>query len=325
MKRFVLSGPNPIFGSPKKTSSEHHRRALPVRCITAALLSAGLLVAIPTFANVSVPNKAQEQSGPTKAIEAQIDKQTAAAAAEKRKQLLTDAAAAIAQTQQAVKALDDKKSDVALKALADATGKLALMLSRDPSLKLAPIATDVVTMDVFAKPETIKLTLAEARKALSDNDIRTVRSLVDLLASEVQIRTTHIPLATYPAAIKAATPLIDAGKLDEARTQLQAALGTIVVTTDVIPLPKLRAENLLKGAQALTEKNNRSKEENDKLANDLKTVREQLQIAELLGYGKKRDFKPLYAQLDAIEKSAAQGSSNTGWFDKIRKQVAEVF
>jgi hypothetical protein len=55
----------------------------------------------------------------------------------------------------------------------------------------------------------------------------------------------------------------------------------------VIPLPKLRAEHLLKQAQELAEKKDRSKEENDKLAKHLQTVREQLQMAELLGYGKK--------------------------------------
>ena len=56
-----------------------------------------------------------------------------------------------------------------------------------------------------------------------------------------------------PPAIKPITPLIDAGKIDEARTQLQAALATLVITTDVIALPKLRAQSLLKEAQTLTE------------------------------------------------------------------------
>ena len=120
-------------------------------------------------------------------------------------------------------------------------------------------------------------------------------------------------------------PLIDAGKIDEAKTQLQTALNTMVVTTDVIPLPKLRAETLLKEAQPLTEKKDRSTGDNDKLANQLKTVREQLQMAELLGYGKKPDFQPMYAQLESIEKTSAGGKSGAGWFDKIRKQIAEAF
>ena len=81
---------------------------------------------------------------------------------------------------------------------------------------------------------------------------------------------------------------------------------------------------VLKQAQGLTEKK-RSAGDNDKLANQLKAVREQLQMAELLGYGKKQDFQPMYAQLESIEKTSAGGKSGAGWFDKIRKQIAEAF
>ena len=191
-----------------------------------------------------------------------------------------------------------------------------LLLARRDA-ELAPVSTAVITYDLLA--------LAEARKALNDGAIPRARLLVEVLASETQIRTTNIPLATYPAAIKAITPLIDAGKIDEAKTQLQAALSTLVITTDVIPLPKLRAENMLKDAQAMTEKKDRSKEDNDKLAADLKGAREQLQMAELLGYGKRQDYQPMYAQLDGIEKASAGGKSGTGWFDKIKKQMSEIF
>lgn len=264
-------------------------------------------------------------SASSKAVQSQVDKQTTAAAAEKRKQLLTDAAAAIAQTQKALKALEEKKSDVALKALADATGKLEVIVARDPSLRLAPVATEVVTFDVYADPETLKGAIADARRALSEGDIPRARRLVEAFASETQIRTTNIPLATYPSAIKAITPLIDAGKIDEATSKLQMALNTMVVTTEVIPLPKLRAENLLNDAQALAEKKDRSKDDNDRLAGELRSVRAQLQMAELLGYGKKRDFQPMYAQLASIEKASSNGKSGVGWFAKIRQQVAEVF
>ena len=36
----------------------------------------------------------------------------------------------------------------------------------------------------------------------------------------------QIPLATYPAAIKAVAPLIDAGHMEEAKAALEAALNT---------------------------------------------------------------------------------------------------
>lgn len=72
----------------------------------------------------------------------------------------------------------------------------------------------------------------------------------------------------------------------------------------MVPLPKHRAEELLKLAQGLSEKKDRTNKENDDLANHLKEARNQLKIAELLGYGDKKAYKPMYDQLEEIEKKA---------------------
>ena len=154
----------------------------------------------------------------------------------------------------ALQDLKDKKNKEALDALANATGKLELVLARNPKLDLAPVNTQVVILDVLSNRDTVKAVHNEAKMCLSDNDIQKARPLISSLASEIQYRTHHLPLATYPAAIKAIVPLIDAGKIDEAKAELQATLNTLVVTTQVVPLPKLRAEEMLKEAQSLAEK-----------------------------------------------------------------------
>ena len=141
-----------------------------------------------------------------------------------------------------------------LAALEQATGKLELILARDPGLALAPVDLEVVTYDLLANPDTVKAMIHDAENYLEDGEIQKARPFVANLASEIQFRTTSIPLATYPSAIKAVTPLIDEGKLDEAKDALQSALNTLVVSTDeVVPLPKLRAEQMLKNAEALAE------------------------------------------------------------------------
>ena len=300
-------------------------RRLALKPLHVALLIMGLIFLTPSLAADSTrTSKPPTQSETAKAVQSQIDKQTLNAATEKRKNLLADATAAIAETEKALRALEEKKSDAALTDLAEATGKLELIVARDPKLALAPVHMDVVSYDFFASPATVKSTVQTAKKALNAGEIQTARVLVDALASEVQLRTTNIPLATYPIAIKAITPLIDAGKIDEAKAKLQAAMNTLVVTTEVIPLPKLRAENLLKEAQTLAEKKDRSKDENDQLAAHLKSAREQLQIAELLGYGQQKDYKPMQEQIDGIEKASVGGRSGFGWFDKIKKQMADL-
>jgi hypothetical protein len=287
----------------------------------------GLAMSLPSFsADSALPAKPQTQSEANQSVQPKVDKQTADAAAEKRKKLFADATAALAETHKALKALENKNNEAALKALAEVTGKLDLIVARDPKLAQTPVSTEVVTYDLMANLDTIKSVIQEATTHLNDGEIQKARPLVANLASEIQYRTHHIPLATYPAAIKAVVPLIDAGKIDEAKARLQAALNTLVVTTDeVIPLPKLRAEHLLKQAQELAEKKDRSKEENDKLAKHLQAAREQLQMAELLGYGKKADFKPMHEQIGEIENKSAGGKSGTGWFDKLKQQLADVF
>ena len=292
------------------------------------LMSLGVLaMSAPSFgADSALPTKPQAQSEASQSVQSKVDKQTADAAAEKRKKLFADATAALAETQKALKALENKKNDAALKALAEVTGKLDLIVARDPKLAQTPVATEVVTYDLLGNLDTIKSVIKDAKAYLNDGEIQRARPLVANLASEIQYRTHHIPLETYPAAIKAIAPLIDAGKIDEAKARLQAALNTLVVTTDeVIPLPKLRAEHLLKQAQELAEKKDRSKEDNDKLAKFLQATREQLQMAELLGYGKKNDYNPMYEQISEIEKKSADGKSGTGWFEKVKQQLADLF
>ena len=60
-------------------------------------------------------------------------------------------------------------------------------------------------------------------------------------------------------------------------------------------------------AQRLAKKKDRSPDESDQLAAYLKTAREQLQIAKLLGYGHQKDYKPMQEQIDGIEKAALWG------------------
>jgi len=295
------------------------------KTLYAALLSLGLIASSPAFAqDTALPHKPQEQTEVGKSVQPQVDAKATEQAAEKRKKITADAIAAVAETRNALKLLDEKKADEALAALERVTGKLELILARDPKLALAPVDVEVITFDLIAKLDTIKAVIKEAEDYLEDGEVQKARRLVANLASEIQIRTTSIPLATYPGAIKAVAPLIDAGKVDEAKVALQAALNTLVVTTDVIPLPVLRAETLLRNAEALAENKERTDKDNKTLANQLAEARNQLKMAELLGYGNKKAFKPMYEQIDQIEEKTADGKSGKGWFDKIKQQLSDL-
>jgi len=302
-------------------------KRLTLNALTAALFSLGLAVSGPVFAEDSaLPAEPQAQTPASESVQPKVDEKSIEKAAEKREKITTDAVAAVIETKNALQFLEEKKTEEALDALEKATGKLELILARDPSLALAPVDVEVVSYDVLASVDTVKAVIEQAEDYLEDGEIQKARPLVANLASEIQIRTTSIPLATYPDAIKAVTPLIDDGKTDAARMALQAALNTLVVTTDdVIPLPTLRAEWLLKKAEALAENEGRTIKDNETLAGLLAEARNQLQMAEVLGYGTKKSFKPIYKQLDEIETKTAGGKGGKGWFDVIKQQISDLF
>ncbi len=301
-------------------------KTMKLKTLPAALLSLGLIASMPAFAeDTALPAEAQAQSEATESVQPQVDAKMTEKAAEKRKKIAADAVAAVNETNKALKLLDEKKTDEALASLERATGKLELILARAPDLALAPVDVEVVTYDLLANLDTVKAMVHDAENYLEDGEVQKARPLVANLASEIVFRTTSIPLATYPDAIKAVTPLIDDGKLDEAKAALQAALNTLVVTTDdVIPLPVLRAEVLLKNAEALAENKERTVKDNETLASQLAEAKNQLKMAELLGYGTKKSFKPMYEQLDEIEQKTAGGKGGKGWFDKIKQQLSDL-
>ena len=118
---------------------------------------------------------------------------------------------------------------------------------------------------------------------------------------------------------------MDDGKIDEAKQALQAALNTVVITKQVVPLPVLRSEALLKRAEELAEKSDRTDAEREELTDKLAAVRNQLAMAKLLGYGEQGDYESLNVQLDDVQKRTQDGQSGEGLFDKMKAAMSELW
>ena len=118
---------------------------------------------------------------------------------------------------------------------------------------------------------------------------------------------------------------MDDGKIDEAKQALQAALNTVVITKQVVPLPVLRSEALLKRAEELAEKSDRTDAESEELTDKLAAVRNQLAMAKLLGYGEQGDYESLNVQLDDVQKRTQDGQSGEGLFDKMKAAMSELW
>ena len=256
-------------------------------------------------------------SAASKAAQPQVDDKAAREADKKRAELT--------KTQEALTLLDAKKTKEALAALELASGKLELVLARDAKLALAPVDVRVITHDIHANVESVKKAVKLSRELLGDGEVQKARPIVANLASEIVIQTDNLPMATYPAAIKSAARLIDSGKIDNAKAELARALNTLVVTSVAFPLPVLRAEAAMAKAEKLAETDRRDAKQNEELSTLLSSVRTEIEMAQILGYGKKADFKPIFDQVKSIEQKSAGGKSGKGWFDELKTRIQKLF
>jgi len=193
-----------------------------------------------------------------------------------------------------------------------------VVVARDPSLALAPVDVSSVVVDLLATPEEINAAKREALRLMKDHQLQLARPIVTSLASEVQIKTTYIPLGSYPLALKSAAALLKDGQEDEARQVLAQALATLVVEDVIVPLPLLRASALIEEAKALSGKADRTDEENQALAVLLDAIDLEIARGEALEYGGEDAFEPLKAEMKEVRKKLADGGSGEGVFDKLK-------
>ena len=147
------------------------------------------------------------------------------------------------------------------------------------------------------------------------------RDIMLNLASELDIFVTALPIGTYPVAIKAIIPLIEAEKYNEAIQLLTEALETLVLEKIVLPLPIMRAEQTIKQASELTkDKEDAKKEELQEL---LAYAKEQLLLAQALGYGKiDEDYKPLLEEIEKIEAILKSEESTKDIFENLKEKLS---
>lgn len=287
----------------------------------ASLLAAlALFVAVPVMGGEE--QTSTEASGVKSNTEERVQEEVDEKLAERREAMLKEAHAALDETNAALRALEEGKNQEALEALARATGKLELLVARDPELALAPVDMQVVTYDLYATPKAIRAARDEAETLLEDGKVQEARVLLSTLASEIVISVRNLPLATYPDAIKAISPLIDEGKSEEAQVALRAALNTIVVTKHVVSLPVLRAGHLLAEAEELLGKEERSEQEQEQIDQLVATARAQLEIAEVLGYGRDADYEKFREQVAELEAKIRGDEPTEGTFARLRQSLA---
>jgi hypothetical protein len=217
--------------------------------------------------------------------------------------------------------LDIEKKDTkgAFKMLEKADGQLTVILARDPHLKLAPINVRAGISDLESSPDAIHHAVKDAQSALDQGQIQSARALLSPLVSEMRIYTDYLPLEFYPDAIKRASREIQESKLKAAETTLADAMGSIVTTEDIIPLPPLKAEGDVVEAEQLLNKD--KVKDKDQALSLLKSADVHLANANALGYGKYQDIR---GEITSIEAKVEGGAIKPDLFARVKHFFHEM-
>lgn len=255
-------------------------------------------------------------------VRADVERRRSDAEQQARRSFDRDAVAAIEDTRQAVQALAaDNKPDDALAAIERATGKLDVLLTRNPQAALLPVDARVRVID--RAPEDLDEVrriggLAEA--AVLVDDYPMARVMLASLVSEIRIRTLHLPLGTYPAALREAVRLINAQQADEARAVLEAALNALVVADRIIPLPLVLAEAAVAAAESVRD------DDRETAVALLGFARHELERSMDLGYqGRDEEYKTLRRTISDLEKHLRRNENGTDAFTKLRERMSAFF
>ena len=257
-------------------------------------------------------NDAEQQARP------EIDKQRQDAQQQAEKTLDKEAISAIEETNRAVNAIAANKTEEALAAIERATGKINVLLARNPANALIPVSLQVEVIDAAPRESKAILGLAQdASRAVDARDFPAARVLLYGLTSEIRVRTYNLPLASYPIALTEAARLLDQKKTHEANTVLLTAINTLAAIDRVTPLPLVLARAAIDQAREQSEK--------DKAMAQtlLETAKKELQRSKDLGYaGRDPEYAALNSDISNLEKQVKGNEDATSVFAKLEDRFS---
>ncbi len=198
-------------------------------------------------------------------------------------------------------------------------GKLEVLLTKNPSLSFIPVNADYKVNELVTDINTVRKIVEKAKEAMNEGYYQEAQKILESLHSEIVINSYYLPTATYPDAIKVAVALLEENKQDDAAAVLQSVMGTIIIENTVLPLPVLKAEQMIKEASNTDAKDHTNA---DKVLNLLDNAKYQLSLAEEMGYGKQdKEYKGLLDDIKALKKSVKSKSDSKNAFDSLKVRV----
>ncbi|HMH15860.1 MAG TPA: YfdX family protein [Edaphobacter sp.] len=271
----------------------------------------------PQASSPSKPDSQKQQQEAEQQFRPDIEAQRQQNEAQAKGTLDQDAIAAVGLTGEAIKLITENKKDDALASIERATGKINILIARNPASALIPVSVEVVVIDTApVDSKVIDQIVQRATDATKHRELPLARILLASLVSELRIRTTSLPLTTYPGALQQAAQLLDQGKNQDAGKVLLTALNTLVMVDHVIPLPLILAQAAIDAA-------NSQRQNKDIALTLLQTARNEANRSRLLGYlSSDSEYKGLDDEISSLE-SAINGKGDTSsMFSHLRDRIS---
>ena len=239
--------------------------------------------------------------------------------AQQSNQLVNEAISAIRNTQDALVYLNGKDTKRAISALKKAIGDLAVVLNAPNAPYLLPVDINFEAYQFQGDIKNVAKLVKQAKNLVEENKLPEAREVLNTLRDEIVIKTINLPLATYPAALKLAIKYINEGKIKEAKEVLAMALSTLVEIKTIIPIPLVKAQNLIIAASKIVKKD---KQEAIKY---LEEAKHQLKLGEILGYTSKSSttYKMLKDQINKLEKEIRANHKTSNIFERLIEKIKD--
>ena len=236
-----------------------------------------------------------------------------------QKDLVQEAIDSLKNAHEALLALEKNDKELATKKLESALGKLEVILASDKVPELLPVDSVIRVNEYVGTSKDIDTALNAVRVLLNKNKIQEARTLMLPLQSQIDITTVSLPLGSYPDALKLAAKYVHSDNVDKAKEVLSIALSTFVSVTEVLPIPLLKATDLIVAAEVV------AKEDKERALRYLDGASESLKVAHKLGYVSKSatTYKQLQEQIEAVQKEIKGPNKAEKLFVKLKESLKE--
>jgi len=282
--------------------------------ILVSVLLANVLVAGSLYA------KDVNSSGSVKMVSAKAVNDAKDDVVKKEVKLIQEALASLKLTAGALADLEKNDAKKAQEDIEKALGKLEVILSSKDAPALLPIDNTMAVYEYIGSKEDIEKTLKEVKRLLNDGKVQVARELLNTLRSEIDIGVVSLPLATYPDALKLAGKYIHDGKVQKAKSILKLALSTFDNSVNVVPIPLIKATELLAVSAQLSKDGKK-----DEALTYLKSAEDELDVAEALGYVSHSDstYKSLHEAIKEVRKEIKGKNKAEKLFDKLKSSLKD--